>query len=589
MNGFLQDVRYAFRGLRRNPGFTAVAVLTLALGIGANTAMFSVLNAVLLRPLPYPAPHQLAMFWTEMPNQRLREGRSAYRDVEQWRIQSKTVSDIGVFDGATVRLTAPGELERIATVRLSPNVFTLLGAEAVRGRIFSTQEADERRRVVVLSHRFWQARLGSAENVVGSTIELDGVPSEVIGVLPSSFRFPGADGDVWEPHTLIPGWDALRGPRGDASWNVLGRVRPGVTIAQAQSELSAIARRLDEQRSAAEQGRGVSLVPLNEQLVRPQSRLALWMLTGAVFCVLLIGVTNITNLSLARSAGREREFALRSALGASQGRVLRQLFTESITLATLSGLAGLLVARAAIPIIMAFKPADLVSVGNVGLDAPTLLWGLGLSLLAGILVGVVPVITAGRSNLRSSLHEAGKNTSAGASARLTRRALVVAEFALAIVLLIGAGLLTRSLQNVQQIDPGFSDERVLSMQLALPPIDTTIQRAAYYEQVLEHIEAVGDVESASVIGDLFIGGTPEQTVTVEGAARGSERLRLRRDEISRDFFATLRIPLLRGRIFSSEDGPNAPRAAILNETMAQRLWPGQEALGKRFKMGAADI
>ena len=582
MNGYLQDVRYAFRGLRRNPGFTAVAVLTLALGIGANTAMFSVLNAVLLRPLPYPHPEELAMFWTERPNQALREGRSAYRDVEEWRLQSKTLAEVGVFDGATVRLTAPGELARISTVRLSPNIFTMLGAEAIRGRVFSNEEADERRRVVVLSYSFWQLRLGGTENVVGSTIELDGIPSEVVGVLPASFRFPG--GDVWEPHTLIPGWEALRGPRGDASWNVLGRVRSDVTLAQTQVELGAIARRLDEQRPASDQGRGVSVVPLSEQFVGARSRLALWMLTGAVFCVLLIGVTNITNLSLARSAGREREFALRSALGASQGRVLRQLFTESLTLGLLSGLAGLLVARAAIPIIMAFKPADLVSMGNVGLDAPTLFWSLGLSLLSGVLVGVLPVITAGRSNLRASLHEAGKNTSAGASARLTRRALVVSEFALAIVLLIGAGLMTRSLLNVQRIDPGFSGERVLSMQLALPPIDTTVQRAAYYQQVLEHIGAVPGVERASVIGDLFIGGTPEETVTVEGAVRGSERLRLRRDEISRDFFATLQIPLLRGRLFSSEDGPNAPRAAILNETMAQRLWPGQDAVGQRFKM-----
>jgi putative ABC transport system permease protein len=589
MSGFMQDVRYALRGLRKAPGFTTVACLTLALGIGANTAMFSVLNTVLLRPLPYPAPDQLAMVWTEMPSQNLREGRSAYRDVQEWRAQSKTLVDVAIYDPMTARLTAPGELERISVFRLSPNLFSLLGVQPLRGRLFTSAEADERRRVAVLSYRFWQSRFGGADNVVGATIELDGIPSEVVGVLPRGFTF--SDSDVWEPHTLFPDWESRRTERA-GSWLVLGRIRPNVTLDQTQAELSAIARRLDEQRPASEQGRGVSLVPLSLHKVGARTRLALWMLTGAVFCVLLVGVTNITSLSLARSAGRERELALRAALGASRGRVLRQLFTESLTLAVLSGIVGILVARAGLPLIVAFMPANLAPLGEITLDGPTLVWSLVVSLLTGILVGVVPAITTGDWNLRPSLGEGGKNTSAGASARLTRRALVVAEFALAIVLLVGAGLLTRSLINVQRTNPGFSSEHVLSMQLAIPPFDTTSQRADYYRRVLERIEGTSGVAGAAVIGDLFIGGSAEQTVTVEGDARGvSERLRLRRDEISDGFFETLRIPLVRGRPFSSEDGPNAPRAAIVNETMARRLWPGQDAVGKRFKFGpqSADV
>jgi putative ABC transport system permease protein len=584
MTGFLQDARYAFRGLRRSPAFTAVAALTLALGIGANTAMFSVLNAVLLRPLPYPDAEQLMMLFTEMPSQGLREGRSAYRDVEAWRSQSTTLADAGVFDPMTARLTAPGELERISVARVSPSVFTILGVQPVRGRFFTEQEANQRRRVAMLGYRFWQARFGGAESAIGATVELDGIPSEIVGIFPANFQF--GDADVLEPHTMFADWDTRRNESAGA-WFVLARLRPDVTRAQAQSELSTIASRLDDERAAADRGRrGVSVVPLRDTWVGARSKLALWMLSGAVFLVLLVGVSNITSLSLARSAGRERELALRAALGASRGRVLRQLFTESVALAVVSGLVGILVAKASLPLIVAFKPASLVTLGDITLDAPTLVWSLVLILLTGILVGLTPAITAGRSDLRPSLGEGGKGTSAGASARVTRRALVVAEFALAIVLLVGAGLLTRSLINVQRTDPGFGSARVLTMNLAIPPFDTTAQRADYYRLVLERVSGVAGVESASVIGDLFIGGSAEQTITVEGDSRGSsERLRLRRDEISDAFFDTMRVPIVRGRAFSPEHGANAPPAAIVNETMARRLWAGQDPVGKRFKFG----
>jgi putative ABC transport system permease protein len=583
MSGFVQDIRYALRGLRRAPAFTAVACLTLALGIGANTAMFTVLNAVLLRSLPYPAPEQLAMLFTEMPSQGLREGRSAYRDVEAWRSESKTLADAGVFDPMTARLTAPGELERISVLRLSPNVFTILGVQPFRGRFFTAEEANERRRLAVLSYSFWQMRFGGVEDAIGATVELDGIPSEVVGILPANFPF--GDSDVWEPHTMFADWDTRRNDSA-GSWFVLARVRPDVTLAQAQAELSTIASRVDEQRAAADRGRrGVSVVPLHVYRVGARSRLALWMLTGAVFLVLLVAVTNITSLSLARSAGRERELALRAALGASRGRVLRQLFTESVTLAVVSGLVGIFVAWASLPLIVAFKPANLATLGDIRLDAPALVWSLVLTLLTGILVGLIPAITAGRSDLRPSLGEGGKGTSAGSSSRVTRRALVVAEFALAIVLLVGAGLLTRSLINVQRTDPGFGSERVLTMNLAIPPFETTAERADYYRLVLERVGGVAGVESASVIGELFIGGSAEQTITVEGDSRGSQRLRVRRDEISDGFFETLRVPFVRGRAFSSEHGANAPPAAIVNETMAQRLWAGQDPVGKRFKFG----
>ncbi len=586
MNGILQDFRYALRGLRKNPAFTAVALVTLALGIGANTAMFTVLNAVLLRPLPYPSPEQLVMLWTETPGQGMREGRSAYRDVEQWRAQSKSFVDMAVYDPVSVRLTAPGELDRISIVRTSPSFFTLLGVQPYRGRVFTEAEAQERRRVVVISYRFAQARFGGADRAIGATIGLDDIPSEVIGVAPPDFQLVNGSADVWEPHTLFSNWEALRGAQGDSSWFVLARLRPLVALTQAQAELSAIAHRMDETRSAREQARGVSVMPLSLHVIGPRVRLAIWMLTGAVFCVLLIGVTNITSLSLARSASRDREMALRTALGASRLRIVRQLFTESLTLTVLSGLAGLLVAKAGLDLIVALEPGNLTSLNGVGLDAGTLLFMLALSMVTGILVGLAPAMTGRRVNLGTALHGSSKGSSTGAATRLTRHALVVAEFALAIMLLVGAGLLTRSLLRVQGVDPGFSRERVLSMQIALPDSHTTNQRTAYYQEVLEHIGAVGGVESAGVIGDLFIGATQEQVITVEGDARASaERLRLRRDEMSARTLETLEVPLLRGRLFSVEDGPNAPPVAIVNDTMARRLWPRGDAVGKRFKLG----
>jgi len=584
MTGILQDLRYAIRGLRRNPAFTAVAVLTLALGIGANTAMFTVLYAVLLRPLPYPSPDELALLWTERPNQGLREGRSSYWDVEQWRAQSRSFIDMAVYDPATVTLTVPEQWERISSMRVSPNLFSLLGVRPFRGRLFSTEEAEGRNRVVVLSHRFWQSRFGGADEAIGSTIQIDGVSSEVIGVLPPGLSY--SDAEVWEPHTAFSDWEERRSQRGGGAWFVLGRLRPGVTLDRAQAELSAIASQFDRQRAAAERGQGISIMPLHLHAIGPRARLAVWMLTGAVFCVLLIGVTNITNLSLARSAGRQREMALRTALGASLGRIFRQLFTESLTLAAVSGLVGVLVAALCIPLIISFKPANLTLPDEIGLDTRVLGLTLGLSVLTGILVGVAPAAVTGRWNLRPVLQEGGKDGSTGVFARVVRRALVTAEFALAIVLLAGAGLLMRSLLHVQSIEPGFSGDRVLSMQLSLTALQTAGQRTDHYNRVLEHIEAVPGVEGAGIIGDLFVSGSAEQVVTVEGSTRtASERLRLRSDEISSGLFTAIRAPLRRGRLFGPEDGPNAPRVAIVNETMARRLWPEQDALGRRFKLG----
>jgi predicted permease len=581
-----QDVRYALRTLRRCPGFTTTSVAVLALAIGANTSMFSVLNAVLLRPLPYRSPDQLTMLWTSRPGQNVREGRSAYWNFEMWRRESKSFADMAVFDGVSVTLTGTNEAEQISVARVSPNFFPLLGVQPFQGRSFSDEEAERRQRLALISYRFWQTRFGGSHDAIGASIELDGRPSRIIGVLPDGFQFARLDADVWEPHTMFPDWEARRRVRGTDSWFVLGRLRPNVTIDQAQAEMSAIARRLDEQLPASDRNLGINVTPLSFQVTGPRARLALWLLASAVFCILLIAATNVASLSLARNAGRGREIAIRAALGASRARIVRQLLAESMTLAVLSGLLGLLIAEVGIRLILAFKPGDLARLNEIGLDPRVLGWALAVCLLTGILVGLAPAITMARGNFSSSVQGGGRSVAGGVAARGIRRALVITEFALAIILLVGAGLLIRSLWSIENVDPGFHPDRVLSMQLASPAFGTTAQLADFYDRVLERIQSLPGVEGAGIIGDFFIGNNPEQVLTTESdAGTISEQLRVRRDEVSTGFFKALGIPLLRGRLFSVSDGPDSPRVAIINDTLARRLWPGRDPIGKRVNLG----
>lgn len=581
-----QDISYAVRTLRKSPGYTATSVAVLALAIGANTAMFSVLNAVLLRPLPYRSPGQLAMLWTSCTGQNVREGRSAYWNVEMWRRESKSFADMAVLDGVSVTLTGTGEAEQISVARVSPNFFPLLGVQPFEGRTFSAEEAEQRQRLALISDRFWQTRFGGSHDAIGASIELDGRPSRIIGILPAGFQFARLDADVWEPHTMFPDWEARRRVRGTDTWFVLGRLRPNVTFDQAQAEMSAIERRLDEQLPASDRNLGVSVVPLSLQVAGPRARLALWMLASAVFCVLLIAATNVASLSLARSASREREIAIRAALGASRARIVRQLLAESMTLAVISGLLGLLVAEAGIRLVLAFKPGDLARLNEVSLDPRVLGWALAVCLLTGILVGLAPAITMVRRNLRPSVQEGGRSIAGGVATRGIRGALVMTEFALAIVLLVGAGLLVRSLWSIENVDPGFIPDRVLSMTLSSPAFGATAQLSDFYDRVLEQIQSLPGVESAGIIGQFFIDNSPEQILTTDGDARTiSGQLRVRRDEVSGGFFKALGTPLLRGRFFSVSDGPDSPRVAIINDTLARRLWPGRDPIGKRVNVG----
>jgi predicted permease len=573
-----RDVRYAIRTLARNRAFTATATVTLALAVGASTVMFSVIDAVLLRPLPYRSPEQLALLWIVEAEQT--QVRPAYVTVDEWRRQSKTFVDMAVLDPAAVTLTNTDGAERVMVGRVSPNFFPMLGVLPMEGHTFSNDDADQRRRVAVISYRFWHTHFGNSPDAIGATLVLDGFPSQIIGILPAAFATPAFDADVWEPHTLFSDWEARRAARGAGSWLVIGRLRPDVTLDHAQSEMNAIARDLDRQLQVGERNRGVSIVPLEQYLVAPRSRLALSMLTGAVLCVLLIAAANVASLSMARNVSRTREIAIRATLGASPARIVRQLLAESVTLAAFSGVVGTCLAVAGIRLIRALGPGDMARLNEVSLDLRVLGVALGVSLLAGILVGLAPAFTMVRVRSVS-----GSNR----PMRGTGRALVVAEFALAVILLTGAGLLIRSWMSLNRVDPGFSPERILSMAVSTTAFPSPSQRTSFYDSVLEQIASLPGVESVGIIGDLFISSDAERLVTVDGSADPtSERVRLRVDEASGGFFTTLRTPLLRGRLFSVDDGPRSPRVAIINETMARQVWAGRDPVGRRFKLGARE-
>lgn len=578
-----QDFRHAARTLRKSPGYTVTALAVLALAIGANTAMFSVLNTVLLRPLPYRSPEQLAMLWIEDPARNFREGRAALWDVEQWRSQNQSFEDMATFDSVSTFLTGTDGVEEIEGASISANFLPLLGVRPTLGRGFSPEEASQGQRLVLLSHRFWQARFGGSTDALGATLMLNGFPFRIIGILPSDFQMARLGADVWEPHA------SSQSVRGREAWFVVGRLRPGVTFEQAQSEMRAVARRLNDQFPAAEKNRTISVVPLTLSIVGSQSRLGLWMLGGTVFCVFLIAAANVTSLSLARSVARAREMAVRAALGASAGRIVRHLLTEGVLLSAMAGLIGTVLAIAAIRLIRAFGPANLPRLNEISLDLRVLGWALVISVLSGILVGLAPAMAALRRDLRPSSEEGGRNVSGGAATRRVRRALVVADFALAIVLLAGAGLLVRSWQIVSGVDPGFKPEGVLVMEISAPLAFSIPAKQHFYHRVLETIQATPGVLDAGIIGELFIANNREQVVTVErDGGSVTERLQFVREEISAGFFKALGTPLLRGRFFSNGDGPDAPPVAIINETMARRSWPGHDAVGRRFKLGSLD-
>jgi predicted permease len=584
-----QDLQVGLRMLIKNPSFTAIVVLTLALGIGANITVFSVVNSVLLRPLPYAASERLVFLWSEAPSRNIKETPSAYANISDWREQNRSFEDLAVFDPTSVTLTGVAEPEQVQSVRASANLFPLLGVAPLLGRTFTADEVEQKARVVVISHGLWQRRFGASPSILGQMLEIDGASSQVIGVMPERFQFPEKNTQLWEPNTVFSNWDVQRAQRGAGPWRVIGRLKPQVSLQQAQLEMDAIAQRLEQAYPTSNRGLGVDLVPLNVQLTGRNVRLALWILFGAVVCVLLIACTNVANLMLARGIAREREIAIRMALGAGRMRLIRQLLTESSLLSLLAGAAGLLIAMAGIKALISFSPPNIPNWESVGIDARVLVFTIVVSLLTGMLFGLAPALKISQSHPGEALKE-GRSASSGSAGRRLRGLLVITEFGLAVLLLSGAGLLVRSFLHIQAVDPGFNPERILLVNIAPALNSKSDQWRAFYQQVNERIAALPGVEVAGLGEEIFITGNPGGLLTIErSSADGSElaRIPFRPDAIGEGFFQTLRVPLRSGRFFNAQDSQGSVPVTIINETMARRFWPGEDALGKRFKLGSA--
>src|SRR5262245_739937 len=589
-----QDLRYGARMLLKSANYTLIAVITLGLGIGADTAIFSVVNAVLLNPLPYAEPERMTLVWTKLEKIGLTQNWVSEPEVLDFRQQSKLFESFGVVSGGSFSLTGAGEPEQLNGARVSTNLFSLLGVKMKIGRDFDPEEEKPgATRVAILSHRFWQRRFGGEQAVIGRTIYLNGAATTVVGVLPAHFALllPAEahipkDLDIWAPYAV----DYAKQPRYDHGMTVIGRLKHGVTVAQVQSEMDAIAARLDTT-YYKNFGFAVKVVSMHGDIVK-RTRPALLALMGAVGFVLLIACANVANLLLARAAAREKEIAVRAALGAGRRRVVRQLLTESVLLSLPGGLCGLLFAVWGMDVLTKLIPPDLPRVEEIKINGWVLLFTLSLTVLTGMLFGLAPALQSAKTNLTDSLKEGGRSMAGGARHRL-RNAIVVGEVALSLVLLIGAGLVMRSFWRLMKVDPGFDSRHVLAMDLSLPESKYADDAApeAFYRQLREKVRALPGVEAAAAISHLPLSQTYSSgTMTFEGVSANAERGALASFEVDQrvimpDYFKVMKTPLLAGRFFTEQDGAGRPRVVIIDETLQRRLWPNASPLGKRLTYG----
>ncbi|MGI9107413.1 MAG: ADOP family duplicated permease [Pyrinomonadaceae bacterium] len=587
LGDFRQDVRYGLRMLLRKPGFTFVAAMTLALGIGANTAIFSVVNAVLLRPLSFPRADEIIHFEGTNPSKGISDSNLSAPDYVDWTTQNQAFAQIGIFATGGAILAGTGdEPERVPRAAVSAAFFPVLGVQPLLGRAFLPEEdRPGSEQVAVLSHNLWKRRFGSNADIIGSKITVSGRSVSVVGVMPPGYDFPQQT-QLWTSLRL----NAAEQNRDNRSYEVIARLRPGVSVKQAQTEISTINARLAQTYEETNSGWNVRLIRLHERLVG-EVRPSLLALLGAVAFVLLIACANVANLLLARAAARRKEIAIRTALGASRLRVVRQLLTESMLLSLIGGAFGLLLSMWLTNLLIAISPADTPRFNEINVDYRVLAFTLGVSCLTGMIFGLAPALQVSKIDLNGSLKDGTPGAGAGGGPRRNRirSLLVVSEVALSLMLLISAGLLIKSFQRLRAVEPGFNPEHLLTMSISLPSAkySENQQRADFFRQLVEQVEALPGVKSAGTVLTLPLGGggfsvgrsfIPEgRAMTTQESANASYSL------ASPEYFHTLEIPLRAGRNFTERDTDKSPMVVIINETMARRFFgANEEAVGKRL-------
>ena len=586
----LQDIRYAARQLRKNPGFASVAVITLALGIGANSAIFSIVNAVLLRPLPFQDPDRLVYAGSDT-----REAGYGidYQHYEAWKSASRSFTDLTVLyrNSGWSRVTLTGdEPEGAQGTYASANLFAVLGVSPVLGRAFTQEEEARRERVVILSDALWKRRFGATPDILGKTLQVNGQDFQVIGVMSRVFQFPASNVQFWAPITTNPYWGQstsgvnVHGNGADGfhwRWLAVGRLKTGTSPEHAREELNTISRQW--QQNPELNLRATTVVPLQIEIY-PGERLALYVLLGAVGFVLLIGCTNVANLMLARGAARLREMAIRTSLGASRRRLVRQLLTESLLLALSAGCLGLLVAHYGEKVLIAFGPDEVPRLEQASLDTTVLAFTFAVSFLAGVLFGLVPALRSSQAAPAEALQSGAYSGTANPTRNRISALLVAAEFALSVVLLSGAGLLIRSFMKLQNVDPGFRTDHALALRVQLLGKNTF----ALHDQVLQRLGHIPGVKSVGAINGLlrsedpdFFGVRAVQGKDIE--AWGKWTAPLAWNTLSGDSLSAIGITLIKGRYFSSSDGPDTPPVVLISENMARRYWPNQDPIGQHLK------
>ena len=591
MEELRQDLTYALRQLRRSPGFSLVAALTLALGIGANTAIFSLVDAVLLRPLPYEEPDRLVIvnhFYPSLDGLEASVSAPGFRD---YRDESGVFASAAAQTGAGLNVTGIGDPQRIEASRVSAQFFTTFGARAALGRTFLAEEDEPgRNRVVVLGHGTWQRLFGGDARVIGRPMTINGEPHEIVGVMPPSFRdFFHRRAELWVPLALTA--EQYAGGRTSEWLNVVGRLAPGITPEQAKRRMADFATRLKEaEPQSYPPDWTLAVTPLAERATGGV-RKALLMLLGAVGLVLLIACANVANLLLARGASRGKEIAIRTALGAGRGRIVRQLVTESMLLALAGGALGVGLAWTTIRWVTSLEAVEMPVGTDVRIGGPVLLFTLGVALLTGFVFGLAPALQLARTDLNGTLKEGGRSAAADRGGHVARRALVVLETALALTLLVGAGLLIRSFARLQAVDPGFASENLLTFNVALPQAKYTSDtaRMAFFEELLPRLAALPGVRSVGATSVLpFSGGGNTRSFMIEGYEPPPDQQDPWGDfrVVTSDYLRTLGAPLLEGRYFTEQDGgPDAPGVAIVDDEMVRRYWPNEDPIGKRLSLG----